>query len=126
MEERKIKVGITHGDITGIGYEVILKTFADPAMFDLCTPVIYGSPKVAAYHRKAMDIPTNFSIVASAADAQEGKLNIVNLHYHLITLLLRKMTGLLSFNILKTLPLQIFLHSIGITTLFIQICLNIF
>ena len=78
MEERKIKVGITHGDINGIGYEVILKTFADPAMFDLCTPVIYGSPKVAAYHRKAMDIPTNFSIVASAADAQEGKLNIVN------------------------------------------------
>ena len=53
MEERKIIVGITHGDINGVGYEVILKAFSDPTMLDLCTPVIYGSPKVAAYHRKA-------------------------------------------------------------------------
>ena len=78
MEERKIKVGITHGDINGIGYEVILKAFSDPVMLELCTPVIYGSPKVAAYHRKAMDISTNFSIVVSAANAQDGKVNIVN------------------------------------------------
>ena len=69
MEERKIKVGITHGDINGIGYEVILKAFSDPVMLELCTPVIYGSPKVAAYHRKAMDLSTNFSIVVSAANA---------------------------------------------------------
>ena len=78
MEERKIKVGITHGDINGIGYEVILKAFSDPVMLELCTPVIYGSPKVAAYHRKAMDLSTNFSIVVSAANAQDGKVNIVN------------------------------------------------
>lgn len=78
MEGRKIKVGITHGDINGIGYEVILKAFSDPVMLELCTPVIYGSPKVAAYHRKAMDISTNFSIVVSAANAQDGKVNIVN------------------------------------------------
>ena len=62
MEERKIKVGITHGDINGVGYEVILKTFSDPLMLELCTPIVYGSPKVAAYHRKAMDISTNFRI----------------------------------------------------------------
>ena len=48
---RKIRVGITHGDINGIGYEVILKTFSDPTMLELCMPIIYGSPKVAAYHR---------------------------------------------------------------------------
>lgn len=78
MEERKIKVGITHGDINGVGYEVILKTFSDPLMLELCTPVVYGSPKVAAYHRKAMDISTNFSIVNSASEAQEGRLSIVN------------------------------------------------
>lgn len=78
MEERKIKVGITHGDFNGVGYEVILKAFSEPAMLDLCTPVVYGSPKVAAYHRKALDIPVNFSIVSSAADAQEGRLNIVS------------------------------------------------
>ncbi len=78
MEDHKIRVGITHGDFNGIGYEVILKTFADPAMLELCTPVVYGSPKVAAYHRKAMDIQTNFSICASAAEIQDGRLNIIN------------------------------------------------
>lgn len=48
MEDNKIRVGITQGDINGVGYEVILKTFADPVMLELCTPIIYGSPKVAA------------------------------------------------------------------------------
>lgn len=76
-ENKKIKVGITHGDINGIGYEVILKTFSDPVMFDLCTPIVYGSPKVATYHRKAMDIQTNFSIINTASDAQENKLSIL-------------------------------------------------
>lgn len=75
---RKIRVGITHGDINGIGYEVILKTFSDPAMLELCMPIIYGSPKVAAYHRKAMDIQTNFSIINSVEDAQEDKLSVLN------------------------------------------------
>lgn len=78
MEERKIRVGITHGDINGVGYEVILKTFGDAGMLELCTPIVYGSPKVAAYHRKAMDIQANFSIINSAAEAQDGRLNIVN------------------------------------------------
>lgn len=78
MEDNKIKIGITQGDINGVGYEVILKTFADPAMLELCTPVIYGSPKVAAYHRKAIDLPTNFSIINSAAEATDNRLNVVN------------------------------------------------
>ena len=56
MEDNKIRIGITQGDINGVGYEVILKTFSDPTMLELCTPIIYGSPKVAAYHRKALDI----------------------------------------------------------------------
>ena len=77
-ENRKIKVGITHGDINGVGYEVILKTFSDPTMFELCTPVIYGSPKVATYHRKAMDIQTNFTIINSANDALNDRLNILS------------------------------------------------
>ena len=78
MEDNKIKIGITQGDINGVGYEVILKTFSDPMMLDLCTPVIYGSPKVAAYHRKAMDLSTNFSIIASASEAVHGRLSVVN------------------------------------------------
>ena len=75
---RKIRVGITHGDINGIGYEVILKTFSDAAMMELCTPIVYGSPKVATYHRKAMDIPTNFCIIGTAKEAQGDRLNILN------------------------------------------------
>ena len=78
MEDNKIRVGITQGDINGVGYEVILKTFSDPVMLDLCTPIIYGSPKVAAYHRKSLDLPTNFSIVNSAAEAVHNRLSVVN------------------------------------------------
>ena len=77
MEEKKIRGAITHGDTNGIGYEVILKTFADPAILELCTPIVYGSPKVAAYHRKALDLPTNFSIIEKAEDAQNGRLNLL-------------------------------------------------
>ena len=77
MSER-IVVGITQGDVNGIGYEVILKTFEDPSMFEFCTPVVYGSPKVMTYHRKAIDSPTNFNVVDSARDAQADRLNVVN------------------------------------------------
>ena len=77
MSDKKIRVAITHGDTNGIGYEVILKTFAEPAMLDLCIPIIYGSPKVAAYHRKALNLQTNFSIIENAKDAQEGRLNLL-------------------------------------------------
>lgn len=77
MSERII-VGITQGDVNGIGYEVILKTFEDPAMFEFCTPVVYGSPKVMTYHRKAIDSPTNFNVVDSASVAQPDRLNLVN------------------------------------------------
>lgn len=78
MEDNKIRIGITQGDINGVGYEVILKTFADPVMLELCTPIVYGSPKVAAYHRKSLDLPTNFSIINTAADAAYNKLSVVN------------------------------------------------
>ena len=78
MEDNKIRIGITQGDINGVGYEVILKTFSDPTMLELCTPIIYGSPKVAAYHRKALDIQTSFSIVNSASEAGYNRLSVVN------------------------------------------------
>ena len=76
-ENRKIRVAITHGDTNGIGYEVILKTFADPEMFELCTPIIYGSPKVAAYHKKLLGLNTQFSIIDNAAEAKDGRLNML-------------------------------------------------
>ena len=77
MEERKIRVAITHGDTNGIGYEVILKAFEDPTMLELCTPIVYGSPKVASYHRKALGLETQFSIVDKAEEARDGRLNLL-------------------------------------------------
>lgn len=77
MENKKLRVAITHGDTNGIGYEIIFKTFAEPAMLELCTPIVYGSPKVAAYHRNALGIQANFTIINSAEDAHPGKLNLI-------------------------------------------------
>ena len=77
MENNKIRVAITHGDTNGIGYELIFKTFADNEMLELCTPIIYGSPKVAAYHRKALDIEANFTIINSAEEARDGRVNVI-------------------------------------------------
>jgi 4-hydroxythreonine-4-phosphate dehydrogenase len=77
MEERKVRVAITHGDTNGIGYEIILKTFEDPMMLELCTPIIYGSPKVATYHRNTLKLETPFSIITKAEEAREGKLNML-------------------------------------------------
>ena len=77
-QERKIRVAITQGDTNGVGYEVILKAFADPAILELCTPIIYGSPKIAAYHKKALNLETNFSIINKAEDARDGRLNLLS------------------------------------------------
>ena len=77
MENKKIRVAITHGDTNGIGYEIIFKAFSESNMFDLCTPIIYGSPRVAMFHRKALDMPVNFNTVYDASDVQDGKLNLV-------------------------------------------------
>ena len=69
----RIKIGITQGDINGIGYELILNTFEAEEMTSICTPVIYGSPKVATYHRKTLGCETNFQVVESAEAAKEFK-----------------------------------------------------
>ena len=78
MEQNKIKVAITQGDVNGIGYEVILKAFEDPTMLELCTPIIYGSPKVMTYHRKALNLESSFTIINSATEAAHDKINVIN------------------------------------------------
>ena len=79
MNNRKIKVGITHGDTNGIGYEVILKMLEDPRIADLCTVVVYGSGKVASFYRKAMELPqVQFNRIDTAAEAKDGAYNIIN------------------------------------------------
>jgi len=76
---KRIKLGITHGDINGIGYEIILNTLADPRILDLCIPVIYGSAKAAAYHRKVLNI--NNVVINSIRNIDEinpKKNNLIN------------------------------------------------
>lgn len=77
-DKRNIRVGITQGDTNGIGYEIILKAFDNQEMFDICTPVVYGSPKAIAYHRKALEMETPYNAISNASEAQAGKLNIIN------------------------------------------------
>jgi len=79
MNDKIIKVGISHGDINGIAYELILKTFEDIRIFESCIPVIYGSSKVLAYQRKVLNLPpVNFNTINNAADAGINRLNVIN------------------------------------------------
>lgn len=77
--EKKIKVGITQGDINGIGYEIIIKTLIDKRITDLCIPIVYGSPKLASYHRKSLNIE-NFSlnIIRTPENANPKRPNVIN------------------------------------------------
>ncbi|PID87823.1 MAG: 4-hydroxythreonine-4-phosphate dehydrogenase PdxA [Bacteroidia bacterium] len=79
MDTPKIKIGITHGDINGIGYELIIKTLQDKRINDLCLPIVYGSPKLTAYHRKTLNIENfNLNIISKADEAHPKRPNVIN------------------------------------------------
>ena len=98
MEEKKnnprVRLAITQGDINGVGYEVILKTFSDNRMFDVCTPVLYGSTKVASYHKKllALHQDITFNGIHDASEAVDRKFNVVNLTNEEIKIDMGKLT----------------------------------
>jgi len=101
----KIRVGISHGDVNGISYEVIIKTLMDSRITEICIPVIFGSPKVAAYHRKALDIedfsPTSIN---SPDEAKGNRVYVLNCVDDNIRVELGKSTrsaGISSFKALK-------------------------
>lgn len=73
----KIRVGITQGDINGIGYEVILKTLEDNRILELCTTVVYGSGKIAGYYRKELDLPSIPFTTIEHADQATGEANYI-------------------------------------------------
>lgn len=79
MDSLRVKVGITHGDLNGIGYEIIIKALHDQRMLDMITPVVYGVSKVASYHRKVLEMNDfNFNLVKNAEAANPKRPNIVN------------------------------------------------
>ena len=76
---KNIKVGISIGDLNGIGFEVIIKALEDARMLSNATVVIYSSARIASFYRKMFDIPFNYVKVSNADDIQEGKINMLNL-----------------------------------------------
>lgn len=75
-----IRVGISVGDINGIGPEVIIKSLRDNRLLLDCTPIIYASTKAMSFHKKAInDNDFNYQTCRSAEDAVNRKINIVNI-----------------------------------------------
>ncbi|MFS4492656.1 4-hydroxythreonine-4-phosphate dehydrogenase PdxA [Maribacter sp. 2308TA10-17] len=77
-ENRKIKLGISIGDLNGIGCEVALKTFQDSRMLDFCTPIFFASSKTIAAQTKALHMDVRYNGIQEASKAIDGKLNVVN------------------------------------------------
>lgn len=81
QEKNPVRVGITHGDVNGIGYEVIIKTLSDIRVTDFFTPIVYGSSKVASYHRKTLSSSDfSFNIIKNAEHAKNNKPNLLNIY----------------------------------------------
>ena len=79
MSDNRLKIGITQGDTNGIGWEVILKAFADSRMCDMCIPIVYGTEKAADFYRRTItdaDAPACHPC-QSVGDARRGKLNLI-------------------------------------------------
>ncbi|MCB0444649.1 MAG: 4-hydroxythreonine-4-phosphate dehydrogenase PdxA [Gelidibacter sp.] len=77
-KEEHIKVGISVGDLNGIGAEIIIKTFEDPRMLEFCTPIIFASIKVMSFFKKQLNNPINFHGINELSQMIEGKVNVVN------------------------------------------------
>ena len=75
----KIVVGISIGDVNGVGIEVVLKTFEDKRMLDFCTPVLFGSSKIISSHKKILNIETNIHEINSIQQIKDGEINLLTI-----------------------------------------------
>ena len=79
MEDKLVRVGVSIGDPNGIGMEVIIKTFMDNRMMQMCTPIVYASSKTASFHRKALGINDfSFNFIKTAEQANPKNANLIN------------------------------------------------
>jgi 4-phospho-D-threonate 3-dehydrogenase / 4-phospho-D-erythronate 3-dehydrogenase len=74
-----IIVGISIGDLNGIGSEVILKTFEDPRMLELCTPVIFANVKIMSFIKKNLESAVSLHGIDKLDQMLPGKINVLNL-----------------------------------------------
>ncbi len=81
-KERKLVLGISAGDLNGIGMEVVLKTFADARMTDFCTPVVFASSKDVGFHKKTLNLDVHSVGIDHIDKIQHGKLNVLNVWKH--------------------------------------------
>lgn len=104
-QQNKVRVGITCGDINGIGPEIIIKTFEDQRMMDICTPIIYGSLKALNFYKKKLgNLEFNFNPINSAGNARHKKANLVDVTQHDVKVNFGKAsadTGKLAFQALE-------------------------
>jgi 4-hydroxythreonine-4-phosphate dehydrogenase len=78
-DKDKIKIGISCGDLNGVGLEVIIKSFLDQRMFDLCTPILYASTKTSAAYRKVLEIKDfSFTEIKTVEAANPKRANVIN------------------------------------------------
>ncbi len=79
--EKKPVIGISTGDVNGIGYEIILKALSDNRINEMMVPVVYGLAKVVSYNKKVLNLSElNFNIIKKADNLNLKKSNLVNLH----------------------------------------------
>ncbi len=77
-EARKAIIGISCGDLNGVGLEVIMKTFANSQMLEICTPVLFASSKAVAYHRKALELENfSFNIIKKLDQLNDQRANLL-------------------------------------------------
>ncbi len=75
----KLKIGISIGDVNGIGLEIIIKTLIDSRVLEYFTPIVYGNTKVASFHRKALAINDfSFNVINEAQQAHPKRANMIN------------------------------------------------
>lgn len=81
-----IIVGISIGNLNGIGSEVVLKTFEDNRMVELCTPVIFANVKIMSYLKKVYGLTLNFHGIDSIDQLVVGKINVLNVWKESVTI----------------------------------------
>jgi len=77
----KIKIGISIGDVNGIGLEIIIKTLADSRIYDYCVPIVYGHTKVASFYRRTTHLEDlNFFVINHPSESKRDhkKPNMIN------------------------------------------------
>jgi 4-phospho-D-threonate 3-dehydrogenase / 4-phospho-D-erythronate 3-dehydrogenase len=108
-------IGISCGDLNGIGMEVVMKTLDDPMITEFCTPVLFASSKAVGYHRKALDMQHfSFQIVNQAEEIQQHKNNLVNVWSEIVNLEFGKLTDEVGGYALKSIDAAVAAHKAGL------------